>query len=334
MKPIRKPSKTSAPTIRLSVQADWCKATFRLPGRPVVDNSVVTFHLVTVLSTEHAIGLECIWRCLVYWYLLAKETLLIEFSGRFRFEFTSSQFDITSSKYTVTALDCMNSQQHCRTYIGTVLLTPVLPQSQKQSADAWSNVNEGPFLAMPPSVKSHFFWIFTCFGGLSNLSVFKGGEVKVASAAHLSQKNFKDFRNASIFAQFEHFGFRSAVTRVTSCNTVQSRKLQTFTINIHQPGGYVCLVLPYWHCCAQHQHQAQGLCHQYPWFQEIPQLNTTSNTNTCLGSMLRSTSIYHFRFQNQLPEEKRHDFVAEVLRMHLTSGKPEPAASGLKRTKA
>ena len=70
-------------------------------------------------------------------------------------------------------------------------------------------------------------------------------EVKVASAAHLSQKNVKDFRNTSItLAQFEHFRFRSDVARATSRNTVQSRKFLTFTINIHQPGGYVWIFRP------------------------------------------------------------------------------------------
>jgi len=120
-------------------------------------------------------------------------------------------------------------------------------------------------------------------------------EVKVASAAHLNQKNVKDFRNVSIiFAQFEHFRFRSDVARATSRNTVQSRKFLTFTINIHQPGGYVCLVLP-WHCCAP----ASGPTTLPP-----------------------------------VPSQLKKNATISLPRFSGLTGKPEPAASGLKRTQA
>ena len=144
----------------------------------------------------------------------------------------------------------------------------------------------------------------------------------VASAAHLSQKNFKDFRKASIiFAQFDHFGFRSNVARVTSCNTVQSKistsHHQQSSTSINQAEMFVSS-FPTGIAAPSTSIRPKDFATSTRGFRKFPssippQTQTTLDhmlrLPRLLGVMLQSTLIYHFRhfrFQIQLPTEKKN----------------------------
>ena len=142
----------------------------------------------------------------------------------------------------------------------------------------------------------------------------------VASAAHLSQKNFKDFRKASIiFAQFDHFGFRSNVARVTSCNTVQSKistsHHQQSSTSINQAEMFVSS-FPTGIAAPSTSIRPKDFATSTRGFRKFPSSippQTQTTLDHMLGLlrlltvMLQSTLIYHFRhfrFQIQLPTEK------------------------------
>lgn len=108
--------------------------------------------------------------------------------------------------------------------------------------------------------------------------------VKVASAAHLSQKNGKDFRNTSIIlAQFEHFRFRSDVAPF---NISEHSSIQEVS-NFH------------------HQHPStRRICLSRP---SLALLRTSIRPNNFATSTLPT-------------EEKCHHFVTEVLRIDGQAG--------------